>query len=75
MKPFAVARKVAFAVLPQGLLRPPARIGEVRQAAQIEVSEDELRRVVEARIEGRTLGLLGEPRVNVLLLNLELERD
>ena len=28
---------------------------------------------LEARIEPRTLGLLGEPRVNVLLLNLDLE--
>ncbi|MFI5321681.1 MAG: potassium-transporting ATPase subunit C, partial [Myxococcota bacterium] len=36
---------------------------------------DELRRAVEAHIESRTLGLLGEPRVNVLLLNLDLERD
>ena len=28
---------------------------------------------LEARLEPRTLGLLGEPRVNVLLLNLDLE--
>ena len=30
--------------------------------------------LVEARIAGRTFGFLGEPRVNVLLLNLELDR-
>jgi K+-transporting ATPase ATPase C chain len=30
--------------------------------------------LVRSRIEGRTLGLLGEPRINVLLLNLELDR-
>lgn len=31
--------------------------------------------VVEANTEGRTFGILGEPRVNVLLLNLALDRQ
>ena len=37
------------------------------------VSEDQLRSLVAAHIQGRDLGLLGEPRVNVLELNLALD--
>ena len=28
---------------------------------------------IEAHTEGRTFGILGEPRVNVLMLNLDLD--
>jgi K+-transporting ATPase ATPase C chain len=45
-----------------------ARVARVRG-----ISPEQLRRVVDRFTEGSTLGLLGEPRVNVLLLNLELD--
>jgi K+-transporting ATPase ATPase C chain len=38
-------------------------------------SLDQLRELVSRNTEGRDLGLLGEPRVNVLALNLELDRS
>lgn len=38
------------------------------------MSEEQVRELVAKHTEGRDLGVLGEPRVNVLLLNLELDR-
>jgi K+-transporting ATPase ATPase C chain len=45
-----------------------------RVAAARGKSPQELQELVRRFTEGRDLGLLGEPRVNVLLLNLELDR-
>ena len=36
-------------------------------------TEDEIRTLVEGATEGRQFGFLGEPRVNVLQLNLSLD--
>jgi len=42
-------------------------------ARERKLDVETVRMLVERHIEGRTLGILGEPRVNVLALNLALD--
>ncbi len=57
-------------VSPDAALWQAARIAKARG-----VPEEKIAELIRRHVEPRTLGFLGEPRVNVLLTNLDLDRS
>jgi K+-transporting ATPase ATPase C chain len=57
-------------------LGPAAALWQVTRIAEARaVAPERIRAVIESRIQGRDLGVFGEPRVNVLAVNLALDQQ
>ena len=57
-------------------LSPEAMLWQLPRVAKARgVAPDRVKAIVDSYVQGRTLGILGEPRVNVLMVNLALNRQ
>lgn len=56
-------------ISPENALSQAARVARARSITSAQIES-----MIHARTEGRFLGIYGEPRVNVLLLNLDLDK-